>query len=85
MNQKALFDVPLDRKCESCGEIKPLVDFYEWKTEQRRNICRMCIRKMMRQWRHENPDKVRKMASRSDRKNRDRINGYHRQWSSKES
>ena len=83
--QATLFEIPADRKCSCCGEIKPLTEFYDWKTEQRKNMCRMCIRAQMREWRKENPDRVRIHASKSDKKNRSRVNAYHRKWSKAES
>lgn len=53
--QSRLFAV--EKRCNKCGETKPLNEFYEWRPNRWRNDCKECGRARHRAWSKLNPQR----------------------------
>lgn len=75
-------DEPTGKRCAQCGETKPLDDFTRDRSrpDDRDPRCRPCNAERVRRWKAANPERARKIASRSRQVNAESARKARRRW-----
>lgn len=72
--------VPVKR-CSNCWETKPVTEFYPQRARKGyMGYCKLCARKRNKEWRVANHDRIIKQLRKYKRRNRQRVNEWHRNW-----
>ncbi|MFA5195601.1 MAG: hypothetical protein WC401_07365 [Bacteroidales bacterium] len=71
-----------NKRCKKCGALKPLTEFYQYKKAKdgHQSNCKVCSLEISRQWRAENPKKVKEDIRRWRAKNPGKTRESCHQW-----
>lgn len=75
----------MEKECAKCGEVKLIEDFYRnnQAKDGRRNICKLCDKQSVKEYRKRNPDKYKEYTRRYHEENREIRNDYNKQYREK--
>jgi flagellar biosynthesis GTPase FlhF len=70
------------KKCSKCGEVKPLTEFYKHESTKDRlfTYCKVCKNKQNKEYRENNPEKVKETRKKYYKNNLEKIKEQNRKW-----